>query len=277
MKRNTKLTIAACLLAFLSAGFLFAQDEAEPVMPAFETVLLVDQQTTANPYKGQMILQIQHRFAQIEKIGDIFGIYGGANTRIGMSFGITDKIMLGIGTTKNYKLQDLEWKYSILTQTSKLPISLSYYGNAVLDARDKKYFGPEEDYQFAYRMSYLNQLIVSTRIGNRVSLQAAPTFVYFNAVPAGYSNTNASVNFAGRFQVLGFHSIIVEYDQPVIKAENDVYPNLALGVEIGTSTHAFRVFVSNYSDIIMNHGVAFNQNNPWDGDFRFGFNISIRF
>jgi hypothetical protein len=126
-------------------------------------------------------------------------------------------------------------------------------------------------------MSYLNQLIVSSRIGNRVSLLVAPTFVYFNAVPAGYSNTNASINFAGRFQVLGFHSIIVEYDQPVIKAENDVYPNLALGVEIGTSTHAFRVFVSNYNDIIMNHGIAFNQNNPWDGDFRFGFNISIRF
>ena len=277
MKRNTKLTIATCLLAFLSAGFLFAQDEAEPVMPAFETLNLVDQQTTANPYKGQMVLQIQHRFAEIKEIADLFGIYGGANTRIGMSFGITDKIMLGIGTTKNYKLQDLEWKYSILTQTSKLPISLSYYGNAVLDARADKYFGPEEDYQFAYRMSYLNQLIVSTRIGNKVSLMAAPTFVYFNAVPAGYNNANASINFGGRFQVLGFHSIILEYDQPLIKAENDVYPNLALGVEIGTSTHAFRVFVSNYNDIIMNHGIAFNQNNPWDGDFRFGFNISIRF
>lgn len=277
MKRNTKLTTLACLLAFLSAGFLFAQDEAEPVMPAFETLNLIDIQTTANPYKGQIVLQIQHRFSEIKEIADLFGIYGGANTRIGMSFGITDKIMLGIGTTKNYKLQDLEWKYSIFTQTSKLPISLSYYGNAVLDARADKYFGPEEDYQFAYRMSYLNQLIVSSRIGNKVSLMASPTFVYFNAVPEGYNNVNASINFGGRFQVMGFHSIILEYDQPLIKAENDVYPNLALGVEIGTSTHAFRVFVSNYNDIVLNHGVAFNQNNPWDGDFRFGFNISIRF
>jgi len=277
MKRNTKLTTATCLLAFLSAGFLFAQDEAEPVMPAFETLNLIDNQTTANPYKGQIVLQIQHRFAEIQEIGDLFGIYGGANTRIGLSFGITDKIMLGIGTTKNYKLQDLEWKYSILTQTSKMPFSLSYHGNAVLDARADKYFGPEEDYQFAYRMSYLNQLIVSRRFGERISFQVAPTFVYFNAVPEGYSNTNAAINFGGRFQVMGFHSIIVEYDQPLIKAENDVYPNLALGVEIGTSTHAFRVFVSNYNDIVRNHGVAFNQNNPWDGDFRFGFNISIRF
>jgi hypothetical protein len=277
MKRNTKLTTIACALAFLSAGFLFAQDEAEPVMPAFETLTLVDNQTTANPYKGQLILEIQHRFSEIKEIADLFGIYGSANTRIGLSYGITDKIMLGFGTTRTFMLQDLEWKYSILTQTSKLPISLSYHGNAVLDARDQKYFGPEEDYQFAYRMSFLNQLIVSTRIGNRVSLQAAPTFVYFNAVPEGYNNANAAINFGGRFQVLGFHSIIVEYDQPLIKADTDVYPNLALGVEIGTSTHSFRVFASNYNSIVRNHGIAFNANNPWDGDFQFGFNITIRF
>ncbi len=277
MKRNTKLTTIACAFAFLFSGFLFAQDEVEPVAPAFETLNLIDNQTTANPYKGQLVLEIQHRFSEIKEIADLFGIYGSANTRLGLSYGITDKIMLGFGTTRNYMLQDLEWKYSILTQNSKVPVSLTYHGNAVLDARDKKYFGPEEEYKFAYRMSFLNQLIVSTRIGNRVSLQAAPTFVYFNAVPQGYNNANASINFGGRFQVLGFHAIILEYDQPLIKAETDVYPNLALGVEIGTSTHSFRVFASNYNSIVRNHGIAFNSNNPFDGDFQFGFNISIRF
>ncbi len=277
MKRNIILTTAACFLVFLSTGLLIAQDEPTPVMPAFETLTLVDAQTTANPYKGQFLLEIQHRFSQIKEISDIYGIYGSANTRIGLSYGITDKIMVGFGTTRKNMLQDLEWKYSILTQTSKMPISLSYHGNAVLDARDKKYFGPEEDYQFAYRMSYLNELIVSTRIGNKVSLQVAPSFVWFNAVPEGYNNINASINAGARLQVLGFSSIILEYEQPLIDAETDVYPNLAFGVEIGTSTHSFRVFASNYDYIVRNQSIAFNSNNPWDGDFRFGFNITIRF
>lgn len=277
MKRNTKLTTIACILAFLSAGFLFAQDEAEPVMPAFETLTLVDAQTTASPYKGQFMLEIQHRFSQIKEISDIFGIYGSANTRIGLSYGITDKLMLGFGTTRKNMLQDLEWKYAILTQTSKMPISLSYHGNAVLDARDSKYFGPEEDYKFSYRMSYLNQLIVSSRVGEKISLQVAPTFVWFNAVPEGYSNINASINAGARFQVLGFSSIILEYEQPLIDADTDVYPNLAFGVEVGTSTHSFRVFASNYDYIVRNQSIAYNSNNPWDGDFRFGFNITIRF
>jgi len=56
-----------------------------------------------------------------------------------------------------------------------------------------------------------------------------------------------------------------------------IYPNVALGVEIGTSTHSFRVFVSNYNAIIKNRSVAFNDRNPLDGDFQFGFNITIRF
>jgi hypothetical protein len=277
MKRYTKLTVAACIIAFISSGLLKAQDEPTPVMPAFETLTLVDGQTTANPYKGQLMLEIQHRFSQIEEIADLFGIYGSANTRIGLSYGITDKIMVGFGTTRKNMLQDLEWKYSILTQNSKLPISLTYHGNAVLDARNQKYFGPEEDYNFAYRMSYLNQLIVSTRIGDKVSLQMAPTFVWFNAINEGYSNSNFSLNFGGRFQVLGFHSIILEYEQPFIEDQEDVYPNLALGVEIGTSTHSFRVFASTYDYIVRNQSIAYNSNNPWDGDFRFGFNITIRF
>ncbi len=277
MKRNILLTTAACFLAFLSTGLVFAQEEAEPVMPAFETLTLVDGTTTASLYKGSFALEIQHRFSQIKEISDIYGIYGSANTRIGISYGITDKIMVGFGTTRKNMLQDLEWKYAILTQTSKMPISLSYHGNVVLDARDKKYFGPEDNYQFAYRMSYLNELIVSSRIGDKISLQVAPTFVYFNAVPEGYSNINASINAGARFQVLGFSSIILEYDQPLVDTETNVYPNLAFGVEIGTSTHSFRVFASNYDYIVRNQSIAYNANNPWDGDFRFGFNISIRF
>jgi hypothetical protein len=292
MKRNILLTTVACIFAFLSTGLLFAQDEAEPVMPAFETLTLVDGQTTASPYKGQFMLEIQHRFSEIKEINDLFGIYGSANTRIGFSYGITDKLMLGVGTTRRNMLQDLEWKYAILTQTSKMPISLSYHGNAVLDARDKKFFGTEEDYiasdpsryesthfafPFVARLSFLNQIIVSSRVGEKVSLQVAPTFVWHNAVPEGYNNANASINFGGRFQVLGFHSIILEYEQPLIDAEQNVYPNLAFGLELGTSTHSFRVFASTYDYIVRNQSMAFNSNNPWDGDFRFGFNITIRF
>lgn len=296
MKKYIQLTAFSLLLALLCSTSVFAQDEPDnrPIRPPFETVTLIDNQTTVNLVKGGFLLEIQHRFSEIKEIADLFGIYGSANTRLGLTYGITDKIQLGFGTTRNYMLQDLEWKYNIMTQTrsGNIPVSLSYYGNAVLDARDKAYFAPYYDpdaYKFIYRMSYMNQIIVSRNFGGWGSFMLAPTLVYYNAVPEGYNNWNPSIYAGGRLQVLGMSSIVFEYDQPLMKTQDvihddetvteagEVYPNLALGVEIGTSTHSFRVFVSNYDAIVKNRSIAFNSNNPFDGDFQFGFNISIRF
>jgi hypothetical protein len=280
MKRNIYRFAFISLLGLLMVPAAIAQEEEDrPILPPFNTELLIDNQTTVTPGKGGLSMEIQHRFSKIEDISDLFGIYGAANTRLAMTYGITDKIMVGFGTTRDYKLQDLYWKYTPWTQTrsGRIPVSITYHGNAVLDARSDDNFGPEENYKFIHRLSYLNQVIISRAFGQRVSLQVAPTFVYHNAVPEGFNNANASIYAGGKFQVLGFHSIILEYNQPILKADEDVYPNLAAGVEIGTSTHSFRVFVTNYNSIVLNRSIAFNQNNFFDGDIMFGFNISIRF
>jgi len=125
--------------------------------------------------------------------------------------------MIGFGITRDSKLQDLEWKYSILTQaTSKIPGSLSYCGNAVLDARGSEFFGSEKEYGFIHRLSYPNQLSLSKRFGDKSSFQFAPSLVYINSVPERYRNIIPSVNIGARLQVLGFHTIILEYDQPLL-------------------------------------------------------------
>lgn len=279
---NKKFLVALGLITgVLFSTATFAQDEEDkPIRPPFETTLLIDNQTTVNPYKGALGLEIQHRFSPISSISDLFGIYGTANTRMALSYGVTDKLMVAFGTTRGYKLQDLEWKYSILTQTQsgKIPVSVSYAGNTVVDARNAEAFGPEEDYTFIHRMSYMNQVIVSRKFGMRFAAQLAPTFVWMNAVEEGYNNINFSLNAGVRAMVLGFHSIILEYEQPFnTPDEVDVYPNLALGVEIGTSTHSFRVFAANYNALVKNYNVVYNANNPFDMDYQFGFNISIKF
>jgi len=289
--KQSKIYVKKCWLSgisFLTLLLLlntsaFPQEEEpdnRPIRPPFETTNLVDNQTTVNLYKGAFQVEISHRFAKIETIDDLFGIYGGANTRLSVDYGITDKIMVGFGTTSYRKLQDIQWKYSILTQTrsGSMPLSLSYHGNMVLDARADEYFGSPDTYRFIHRFSYLHQLIVSRKFGEKVSMQVIPSFVYFNAVEDGYKNANYAVSFGGRAMVLGMNSIILEYDQPLNPSEeHDVKPNLALGLEIGTSTHAFRVFASNYNHIIKQHNIVYNTNDIAEGEIHFGFNISIRF
>jgi hypothetical protein len=109
-----------------------------------------------------------------------------------------------------------------------------------------------------------------------VSLQLTPSFAWFNAVADGYNSMNFALSFGARAQVLRSHSIILEYDQPLTQHEAlEVKPNLSFGVEIGTSTHSFRIFAANYQNIIKQYNLFYNTNDPWSGNFRFGFNISI--
>lgn len=282
------------LLLFLSSLLnpVFSQDETQeaksskPVRFTFGTSILIDNQTVATPYKGGLELEIHHRFSMIENYHNLFGIYGSANTRIGMNYGVTDRLMVGVGTTKDYKLQDIQWKYLILQQTedNSIPVSLSYYGNVVADLRTEDSFGPADSYRDIHRLSYFTQLIVARKLNEIFSVQVAPSFIYFNSVPqysdsTGYKNLNLGLSVGARANVFGNHSVILEYDQLMTKQDLDVQPkpNLALGWEIGTATHTFQIFVANYSQIINQKNLVFNTNDFTKGDYLFGFNITVRF
>lgn len=289
-----KKTFLLFLLSILMTS-LWAQEEAQqqasskPVRFTFGTGVLIDNQTIESPYKGGLELQIHHRFSLIENYHNLFGIYGAANTRLGLNYGITDRLMLGVGTTKDYKLQDIQWKYNIVHQTedNRVPVSLSYYGNIVLDLRKKDAFGPVERYRDIHRLSYFTQLILARKFSKSFSAQIAPSVIYFNAVPqytneSKYKNLNFGLSAGARLSVTGSHSLLFEYDQLLTKQDltDDALkpkPNLSLGWEIGTATHTFQVFVANYSQIINQRNLVFNTNSFSDGEYLFGFNITVRF
>ena len=277
----------------LSITSLFAQQDSlnqatsKPVRFTFGTTTLIDVNTTETPYKGGLELEIKHRFSQIQNYHNLFGIYGSANTRIGLNYGITDRIMIGAGTTKDNKLQDIQWKYLILRQTedNKMPVSLAYYGNMVIDLRPEAVFGPAASFRQIHRLSYFSQLILARKINNMFSVEVAPSLSYFNSVQensdstAGYKNLNIAISAGARANVFGSHSVVLEYDQLLTKQSIAVQPkpNLSLGWEISTATHTFQIFVANYNQIINQRNLVFNTNDFKKGEYLIGFNIHIRF
>ena len=288
-----KIFIVFILSLFLSP--LFAQEEAQaqeksqPVRFTFSTEVLIENQTVATPYKGGLELQIQHRFGLIENIHNLYGIYGAANTRIGLNYGITDRLMIGAGTEKDNKLQDINWKYLILQQTedNSMPVSLSYFGNMVIDARAEENFGPSGDFKQIHRLSYFTQLIVARKFSEKISAQIAPSFMYMNTVKrysdeVGYKNMNFGLHAGARANLFGNHSLMLEYDQLLTKQDTgeeleQPRPNLAIGWEIGTATHSFQVFASNYKALNNQYNLLYNTNDFAKGDYMFGFNITVRF
>jgi hypothetical protein len=99
-------------------------------------------------------------------------------------------------------------------------------------------------------------------------------------VETGYKNANYGISAGARFNVTGSHSIIAEYDQLFNKQENEDFnskPQLSLGWEIGTATHAFQIFFANYKDILGQYNFVYNQNSIGDGNYLIGLNVTVRF
>lgn len=298
------------LLCILSLGIIFnhqiiaqeneqqpaeeqPQQDNRPVRGSFDGGQLIDNQTTVTPAKGALEMVIHHRFGNIKenKFDDIFGIYSSSNIRMGLNYGITDRLMIGLGTEKDRKLQELHWKYAILQQTrsGSVPVSLSYYGNIALDARDKSFFTSENiEYKYMHRLSYFTQLILARKMNSALSLQIAPTFLYFNGVGYEYSNYNVGLSAGGKLKISQGLGVIFEYDQAYIKnTYTDVNtkeevtfspkPSFGIGIEKGTATHCFQVFVSNARSIINQYNMGMNKDDFFKGGICFGFNITVRF
>jgi hypothetical protein len=280
-----KSILAFCFFVILS-GTAFSQDEKDnsPVYSPWACSYLIDNQTVVTPEKGLLEFVIHHRFGKISEISDLFGIYAPSNIRLGFNYGVTNKLMLAVGTEKDNKMQEFGWKYNILSQTksNSVPVALSYYGNVNLDARDKEVFG--ENYKFTNRFCYFHQLIVGRKFTDKLSFQVAGGYSHFNAVDSINYNDYIGIHAGGRYKVHNDISILAEYDYawgltkgtiPYYKVEPK--PNYALGVEFGTGTHAFQLFAAQYKNIVNQKNMGYNQNALTDGHFLIGFNITVRF
>ncbi|MGZ8550351.1 MAG: DUF5777 family beta-barrel protein, partial [Chitinophagaceae bacterium] len=268
-------------LSFLAVG-LFAQDQpeaqaikkAKPVKNTFGSAWLMDNQTVMVPIKGTLEFDIQHRFGTVDNgKKDLWGIFAPSNIRLGLAYAPIDKLFLGAGLTKERMQVDLNAKYALLQQTTdnKLPVSVTYFGNVVLDARDKSNFRNSVD-----RFSYFNQLIIARKITEKFSVQVAPNFSWFNNVEAyvdkdgeiqkKMENSHFAISVLGRFKVTEKSAIIAGYDQPLTQhTTNNPHPNICFGFETTTSSHAFQVFFGNYYGIVPQSNNVFNRNDFEEG------------
>ena len=307
---------AMCLLLVMSFSiFVFGQDttavaveqpqvvkKVKPVKNTFESILLIDNQTVLVPIKNSFEMDIMHRFGTLETgYEDFYGLFAPSNISLRFSYVPIDHLLIGVAITK----QNMTWegyaKYSIITQTKdKYPVSVSYYGNVAIDSRKKENFINSSD-----RLMYFNQILIARKINNKLSIQVAPSVTHQNVVN-GYYATSGSVadstykaevkgemkhnHFAiaisARYKLKQGMSVLFGYDQPLTTHKtNNPNPNLSLGIEFTTSSHAFQLFFTNYYHITPQRNNLFNKNNPIDidgfnditfypGHFLIGFNIT---
>jgi len=84
-----------------------------------------------------------------------------------------------------------------------------------------------------------------------------------------------AIAFGAKIKISPVTNILLSYDLPITTHEvQDPQPNLSFGIEINTSAHQFQFFATNFYNITPQRNNLFNQNNPGDGEFLLGFNIT---
>lgn len=284
MKKGIILSfiLTFCVLA------AWSQDEQppkdRPVRAPFATGILIDNQTTVIPSVKTLEYQIQHKFGEVNNgFSDLFGLYApGANIRMGLNYVPMKNLQVGYGLSRVRMYSDFSVKYTLLEQTRQntIPVAVGIYANMAIDGRNDKEFG--DNYQFTNRFSYFSQLIIGRRFNDFVSVQAHTSFTHYNHMETGMDHDKISFGFNGRVNISPQSSIMFQFDKPLLVKDitehheflNPAKPNVGLGWEIRTSTHAFHIYFSSSDGMIPQHNAMYNRNEWNKGDMMLGFSIT---
>jgi len=257
---------------------LLGGDEEQTYTTAtFKTTRIINMHSVENAAAGVMDFRISHRFGFINTGAyDLFGL-DQALMRIGLEYGITDRLMVGMGRSNVNKAYDSFLKYKILRQGSgkhNIPLSISYFASAVCNT--VKWADPNRDNYFSSRMQYTHQLLIARKFNNDLSLQLTPTLVHKNLVPTLQDkNDILALGFGGRYKLTQRFSVNGEY---IYVLPNQItstfYNSLSLGVDIETGGHVFQLHLTN-STSMLEPGFITESVGQWkNGGIHFGFNVS---
>ncbi len=229
---------------------------------------------------GALDVRISHRFGSLNTgFYELFGL-DQATIRIGLEYGLSNNIMLGLGRSSYRKNYDGFFKYSIFQQSKNMPLSFVYFSSFSIESLRKS----QEQYPLLGRVSYCNQLLIASKLNENLSIQLMPTFIHRNMVQSPYFfNDVYLLGAALKYNITKSTSLNLEYYYRITEKDGvtinqeQFFNSFSIGFDIETGGHVFQLHITN-SLPMYEVGFLTETNNSWvDGGIHFGFNISREF
>ncbi len=238
--------------------------------------------------KRELDFKVDHHF------GDIGGDFGGyrtfygldnaADIRISFTYGITDRINLGIGRLKGYGQQrgliESTLKYALMEQhTKSMPLSITYYGTFVVATNERidNALSIANYKNFWDRTSAYSQILLSRKFNKRLSISAGVGYSY-NALRYSYTqNSNFASILGFRYKLAKRWGLIGDWYHNFSntgEAPNPIQDPVAIGLEIETGGHVFHVCFMNNRPLSEVQFIPLTTATWGDSQFRWGFKIS---
>jgi hypothetical protein len=196
---------------------------------------------------------------------------------MGLDYGITNNLMVGIGRSTFQKTYDAFLKVKLLRQSTgkvNMPVTLSYVSTIALKTLRRS--DPALKNPLSSRLFYSHQLIVGRKFSAGTSLQLMPTYIHRNLAELTKDpNDILAIGIGGRQKLTKRVSINVEYYYQLPGHKQDTSTNsLSIGFDIETGGHVFQLHFTNSMGMSERTFIGETTGKWGKGDILFGFNIS---
>jgi len=265
----------------LLKGVADTTPKKEYVYGAFKSTRVIMSQSMEMLRPGVLDFRILHRFGNVNQgISEFFGL-DQATTRLGLDYGISNNLSVGIGRGTLKKEVDGFVKWRIIQQSTgpkSTPFSLVAVGGSTVVGAP--WSDPARKNLFSSRLGYYGQAVIGRKFSERLTLQLSPILLHRNFVElAADPNDLFAAGFGGRLKLSKRVSLNVDYYYVVNQndARTELHNPLSIGFDIETGGHVFQLHFTNA--IGMNERAFLTETtNRWGkGEIQFGFNISRAF
>lgn len=276
-----KITFLFCVFPF----FMVAQDDLlkeidtisaanESEVAAFKSLKIVNLESTKLAAKGDMYFVVAHRFGYFDKgFEDFFGL-DEANTRLQFVYGLTNGVTIHASRSGFQKTYELATKYRLFGQKKQgFPFEIVGFNSLAINTELEKTVLPK--LEFSDRLAYVNQILISRKFNDNLSLEIAPTHFHQNyVVNNSQDNSQFALGLGGRYKFTKRWSFNVDYAAHLNRASNSTFKNpLSIGFDLETGGHVFQMHFTN-SQAMHESGYLGNTSGSWnDGKIAFGFNL----
>ena len=278
------------LFSLISFG-LFAQDDLMNLLnkdapkeinyttATFKSTRIMNGHSIERMPEGQLDVRISHRFGTLNSGAYNFFGLDQSNIHLGLEYGITNWLMVGVGRSEFEKTYDGFAKFSILRQSTglkEMPVSVSVVTSIAL--KTIKFPDQTRTNYFTSRLAYVAQVLVARKISEGFSLQLTPSYIHRNLVATELDpNDILALGAGARLKLTKRVSLNGEYfyiANPKTYMNPQIYNPLSLGFDIETGGHVFQLFFTNSLGMTEKQFIGATTGQWKKGDIHFGFNIS---
>jgi len=244
-----------------------------------QSLRLITGHTAATLPKGSFELAIQHRFGEFHTGAyNLYGLDNFNSMRIGVDYGLADRLTAGIGRSSFRKTYNAYFKWRFIGKAES-KFNLTYLADMAIDGR------PQYDWNLypffmSHRMFYTHQLIASWQPNKGLLLSVSPSLVHANLVSQhNYSNDMPVLSGYIRQQIIPKFSLTAEASvivNGITPVKPKKHPTLGFGFEYYTPKHVFQINLTNARSLNEAYFLTDEPSSTQLGDFCLGFNLIRR-